>query len=484
MNWISLLQIPYFIVTFLVIVRVLYDTRSSTKALAYILFIVFLPILGTLFYFAFGINYRKRKLYTKKIVIDEHQGRQIRKKLTAYSDAIINSGLIADKHKTLASYVRYSSNSPLTANNEVKLLINGEQKFPELLQALEKAKSHIHLEYYIYENDFTGNQIADMLIKKAQEGVEVRFMYDDFGSHALGKTFIRKLQEGGVRTAPFYRIKWYAFASRINYRNHRKIIIIDGLVSFVGGINMSDRYRNDLEVKNHLYWRDTHLMINGQASVYLQHLFMSDWNFCSSQKLAFSEVYFPDITQIHSIENDIVQSVASGPDSKQPVIFYSLLAAISSAKKSIYITSPYFVPGESLMDVLIIAIQSGLDVKVLIPGISDSKMVNTAASAYYTELLGYGAQIYMYEKGFVHAKTMVIDGELAIIGSANIDYRSFDLNFEVNAMVYSQKIATQLTTVFEQDLESAVQIDKESWLNRPKYIHLWEKVVRLLSPFM
>lgn len=484
MNWISFLQIPYFIFTILVILRVLYDTRSSTKALAYILFIVFLPILGTLFYFAFGINYRKRKLYTKKLVIDEHQGKLIRQKMNAYSEAILNSGLIADKHKTLAAYIRYSSNSPLTANNEVKLLINGEEKFPALLEALEQAKSHIHLEYYIYENDFTGNQIADMLIQKAQQGVEVRFMYDDFGSHGLGKAFIKRLQEGGVRTAPFYKIKWYAFASRINYRNHRKIIIIDGLVSFVGGINMSDRYRNDIEDENHLYWRDTHLMINGQASAYLQHLFVSDWNFCSSQKLAFSDIYFPDISQIDSIENNIVQTVASGPDSKQPVIFYSLLAAISSAKKSIYITSPYFIPGESLMDALIIAIQSGLDVKVLIPGVSDSKMVNTAASAYYTELLQYGAQIYMYDKGFVHAKTMVFDNELAIIGSANIDYRSFDLNFEVNAMVYSQKIAAQLTAIFEQDLKSAVQIDKESWLNRPKYIHLWEKAVKLLSPFM
>ena len=484
MNWMSFLQIPYFIFTFLVILRVLYDTRSSTKALAYILFIVFLPIVGTLFYFSFGINYRKRKLYSKKLVIDEHQRLQIRQKMNAYSEAINQSGLLADKYKTLAAYIHHSGSSPLTANNQVKLLINGEEKFPALLQALEHAKSHIHLEYYIYENDFTGNEIADMLIKKAQQGVEVRFMYDDFGSHALGKTFIKRLQQGGVRTAPFYKIKWYAFASRINYRNHRKIIIIDGLVSFVGGINMSDRYRNDLERENHLYWRDTHLMINGQASVYLQHLFVSDWNFCSSQKLAYSEVYFPDISQLDSIDNAVVQTVASGPDSKQPVIFYSLLAAISSAKKSIYITSPYFIPGESLMDALIIAIQSGLDVKVLIPGVSDSKMVNAAACAYYTELLQYGAQIYMYDKGFVHAKTMVIDDDLAIIGSANIDYRSFDLNFEANAMVYSPTIAAQLIAVFEQDLKAAVQIDRETWLNRPKYIHLWEKIVKLLSPFM
>ena len=484
MNWILISKVAYLLIVFLVILRVLYDTRSSIKALAYILFIIFAPVAGMLFYFSFGINYRKRKLYSKKISIDEPLRLRIRNNMNTYSEAILDSGLIEEKYKTLTEFIRRSGSSPLTANNDVKLLINGEDKFPVLVKALLNAKNHIHLEYYIYENDITGNEIAEILIKKAKEGVEVRFMYDDFGSHGLGKSFIQRLKRAGVQTAPFYKIKWYALASRINYRNHRKIIIIDGNVSFVGGINMSDKYRNDLETKNRLYWRDTHLMITGQATAYLQYLFVCDWNFCSNTKLAYSEVYFPDTSQQEIIENDVVQIAASGPDSSQPLIFYSLLEAISCAKKSIYITSPYFIPGESLMDALIIAIQSGLDVKVLIPGISDSKMVNAAASAYYTELLQYGAKIYKYNKGFVHAKTMVIDNDLSIIGSANMDYRSFDLNFEVNAMVYSKNIANQLTVAFEDDLKVSEQIDKDSWINRPKYIHLWEKVVRLLSPFL
>ena len=484
MNWILIVQIAYTLLVFLVILKVLYDTRSSTKALAYILFIIFVPVAGILFYFSFGNNYRKRKLYSKKIGVDEPLRQQIRKKMTTYSEAIRDSGLIAEKHKTLTEFIRRSGSSPLTANNEVKLLINGEEKFPELIAALENAKSHIHLEYYIYENDFTGNEIANLLIKKAKEGLEVRFMYDDFGSHGLGQAFIQKLNDAGVQTAPFYKIKWYAFANRINYRNHRKIIIIDGTTSFVGGINMSDKYRNDLETKNTLFWRDTHLMIKGQATSYLQYLFLCDWNFCCAKKLTYNETYFPTIDQNEKIENDVVQIAASGPDSSQPVIFYSLLEAISCAKKSIYITSPYFIPGESLMDALIIAIQSGLDIKLLIPGISDSKMVNTAASAYYTELLQYGAKIYKYNKGFVHAKTMVIDADLAIIGSANMDYRSFDLNFEVNALVYSEKTAKELTIAFENDLKDSAQIDAKVWLNRPKYIHVWEKIVRLISPFL
>lgn len=488
MNWILIFQFIYILLLILVILRVLYDTRSSTKALAYILFIVFVPIIGVIFYFSFGINYRKRKLYTKKNVKDEALRKYINEKMIKSSEIIKNSELLSDKRKNLISYIQRSSGSPLTSNNKVKLLLNGEEKFPEVLKALENATSHIHLEYYIYENDLTGNQIADVLIKKAKQGLEVRFMYDDFGSHGLGKPFIQKLKDAGVQTAPFYKIKWYALANRINYRNHRKIIIIDGKTSFVGGINMSDKYRNDLAEENHLFWRDTHIMIEGQASAYLQYLFICDWNFCSPNKIQYQENYFPEHAEInltpHDVQDNIVQIAASGPDSEQPVIFYSLLEAISAAREKIYITSPYFIPGESLMDALIIAIQSGVDVKIIIPGISDSKLVDAAASAYYTELLKYGAQIYKYNKGFVHAKTIVIDDDLAIIGSANMDYRSFDLNFEVNAIVYSKEIGKQLTLAFESDLEVSAIIDAKTWLARPKYLHLWEKIIRLLSPFL
>ncbi len=484
MSWILLAEIAYGLLVVFVILRVLYDTRSSTKAIAYILFIVFVPFIGMIFYFSVGINYRKRKLYSKKIVDDEPLRKSIKNRMNAYSESISKSGLVANRYQNLSKFILHSGSSPLTANNEVKLLINGEEKFPELLKALENAKSHIHIEYYIYENDITGNSVADLLIKKAQEGVEVRFMYDDFGSHGLGGDFIKRLEDAGVQTTPFYKIIWYALANRLNYRNHRKIIIIDGTVGFVGGINMSDKYRNDLQKENHLFWRDTHLMIKGSATSYLQYLFLCDWNFCSSTSLEYNKIYFPDQTQHETIENDVVQIAASGPDSIQPVIFYSLLEAIGSAKESIYLTSPYFIPGESLMDALIIAVQSGLEVKILIPGISDSKMVNTAASAYYTELLQFGAKIYKYNKGFVHAKTMVIDDNLAIVGSANMDYRSFDLNFEVNAMVYSKSIAKQLTDAFHKDLETSEMIDAEAWLSRPKYVFLWEKIVRLLSPFL
>lgn len=482
MSWILLFEIIYIILLILTILRVLYDTRSGTKILAYILFIVLVPVVGMLFYFSFGINYRKRKLYSKKIIADEPLRQKIGARLQDYSERI--SHLLSSEHYNLSHFINTSSNSPLTGNNAIELLLNGEEKFPKVLKALAAAKSHIHLEYYIYEDDKTGNSITDLLIKKAREGLEVRFLYDDFGSHSLGKKFIKKLEEAGVETAPFYEIKLYALANRLNYRNHRKIIVIDGKRSFVGGINISDKYRNDTKAENELYWRDTHLMIDGPATFYLQYLFLCDWNFCSKQKLSFGATYFPDTFNDNEISEELLQIAPSGPDSTLPVIFYSLMQAIASAKKKIWITSPYFIPGESLMDALIIAAKSGIEVKLLVPGISDSKMVNAAARSYYSELLPHGVRIFLYNKGFVHAKTMVVDDSLAVVGSANMDYRSFDLNFEVNAVLFSKNINKKLQIAFENDLKEASEIDSQQWLNRPKYLHLWEKFVRLLSPFL
>lgn len=484
MNWAALIEVGYFIFMLLVILRVLYDTRSGSKTLAYVLFIILVPVIGMLFYFSFGVNYRKRKLYSKKIIKDKLLRQKIHNLIRQYSEQVACSDLLPESHYKLAEFIESCNGSLVTANNVVSLLINGEEKFPVLLEALKAATSHIHLEYYIYEDDNTGNSIADVLIQKAQQGVAVRFLYDDFGSHSLGKKFLHKLNEGGVETAPFYEVKWYAFANRLNYRNHRKIIVIDGKKCFVGGINISDKYRNDDKDENDLYWRDTHLTIEGRATFYLQYLFLCDWNFSTRKMLEFGADFFPLYPANEEMKEDLVQIVASGPDSDLPVILYSLIEVIGSAEKKILITSPYFIPGESLMDLLVIAAKSGVEVKLLIPAISDSKIVNAAARSYYTELLRQGVRIFGYQKGFVHAKTIVIDDSLTMIGSANMDYRSFDLNFEVNAMVYSEKINAQLQNAFNNDLKDSVEINAGEWLSRPKYIHLWEKFVRLLSPFL
>ncbi|MHA7128116.1 cardiolipin synthase [Algoriphagus namhaensis] len=484
MNWIVLLQVLYLFLILAVVLRVLYDTRSSVKALAYILFIVFVPVVGIFFYFSFGVNYRKNKLYSKKIIQDEKVWQEVKGRLSNYLGSQPIPHSIHEKYQGLMNFVQKASFSPLTSDNEVQLLINGEEKFPQVLQELRAARHHIHIEYYIYEEDETGKSVADILIQKAKEGLEVRLMYDAFGSNSLSKSFIHKLEGAGVQTAPFFKIKLLALANRLNYRNHRKIIVIDGKTSFVGGINMSDKYRNDGVGQSSLFWRDTHLMLKGSATAYLQYLFMCDWNFCSSAQLTYANSYFPATDPEENFGTGKVQLVSSGPDSTLPSIFYSLLAAVSSAKERLLITSPYFIPDESLMDALIIAAQSGIKVQLLVPGISDSKLVNAAARSYYTELLRFGAEIYLYNKGFVHAKTMVVDGELAIVGSANMDFRSFDLNFEINALVYDPHIAGQLEAAFINDLKDSTKIDPQDWESRPKRMHLWEKFIRLLSPFL
>ena len=483
MNWIAIAEVAYIILLVFVILRVLYDTDSGSKSLAYVLFIVLVPIVGMVFYFSFGINYRKRKLYTKKLIKDKLLRQKVQDRILDYSQRMNDAELIPLLQRKLAHFIKWTNGSPVLGNNNVTLLLNGEEKFPALLEALHSATSHIHIEYYIYENDITGNAIADVLVEKAKHGVAVRFLYDDFGSHSLGKAFIARLNDAGVETAPYYEVKWYAFANRINYRNHRKIVVIDGKKAFVGGINISDKYRNDLD-KNKLYWRDTHLLIEGRATYYLQYLFLSDWNFCHKKDVEFTKEYFPVYPPEENITKELVQIVSSGPDSDVPVILYSLMQAIASAQTSILITTPYFIPGENLLDVLKISARSGVDVQLLVPGISDSKIVNAAARSYYTVLLQHGVKIFEYQKGFVHAKTIIIDDTLAMIGSANMDYRSFDLNFEVNALVYSKDITSQLHNAFNNDLDHSTQIDAVQWLARPKYIHLWEKVVRLLAPFL
>jgi cardiolipin synthase len=482
-TWLLMGQVGYFILLLLVVLRVLYDTRSSTKTLAYVLFIILVPVVGMIFYFSFGVNYRKRKLYSKKIIKNKELRRQLHDKLHGYSERVTSSDLLPPAFKKLARLIEGANESPLMSGNKVELLINGEEKFPALLAALKEARHHIHLEYYIFEDDVTGNAIADVLIERAQAGVAVRFLYDDFGSHSLSSRFIDRLQQGRVLTAPFYEIKFWAFANRLNYRNHRKIIVIDGRKAFVGGINISDRYRNDV-AENDVFWRDTHLLIEGRAAFYLQYLFLGDWNFCNDLKLDYGEDFFPEDSYQGRIESELVQIVASGPDSDLPVILYSLVEAIGAAEKRLLITTPYFIPGESLVDLLVIAAKSGIEVKLLVPGISDSKIVNVAARSHYSDLLRYGVRIFEYQKGFVHAKTIVVDDTLALVGSSNMDYRSFDLNFEVNALVYSKAIAGRLAAAFEEDLLGSKEIDRKKWLSRPKYALIWEKVVRLLSPFM
>ena len=446
--------------------------------MAYLLLAIFIPIAGIVFYILFGINFWKTKVYSKKSGEDEKLLQRLKNEMKIYvNETSPPAELPVDNNRELAVMLEKELRSPLTRRNKVKLLINGEEKFPEVLKALRSAKHHIHIQYYIYAQDEIGEQIEELLIRKAKEGVQVRFIYDDFGSPNIKKKTEERMREAGIEIYPFQKVLFYLLANRLNYRNHRKTIIIDGQTAFTGGINVCDKYINNGAHK--LFWRDTHLRIDGPGVFYLQYLFLSDWNFCSGKALQLEELQF----QAPAIHKDdcFLQVAASGPDSQQPSVLFSLLQAIYLAKKEILITTPYFIPGDSILEALRIAALSGLSVKILVPGEADSKLVNAASKSYYEDLLCAGVEVYLYQKGFVHAKTLVADGNLSIVGTANMDYRSFELNFEVNVLVYDKTFAENLRSVFFKDLEEAVKIDKDEWCKRPAYKQLPERVARLFS---
>ncbi|WP_442587122.1 cardiolipin synthase [Pedobacter sp. AW31-3R] len=482
-SWILILEILYVLIIIAVCLRIIYDTRSTTKTLAYLILTVFLPVAGIIIYFCIGTNYRKRKLYSKKITTDERMQKQIKQQVYRESKRIwdtVPENML--KYKKLGRLLINDGTSFLSGRNKVDILINGEHKFAELLQCLRNARHHIHIEYYIYEDDEIGNEIKHILIEKAREGVDVRVIYDDFGSRSIRKRVVPELLAAGVMAFPFYKILFIALANRLNYRNHRKIIVIDGTIGFTGGINICDRYVNSDKRPDAVYWRDTHVKITGTGVYYLQYLFICDWNFCTDDTLEIEDDFFcePDI----SAGSSIVQVAASGPDSDNPTILYSTIQVIGMAEEEILITTPYFIPGESLMDALCVAALSGVKVVLLVPDQSDSRMVAAAARSYYGELLKAGVEVYQYQKGFIHAKTMVTDKNLSVIGTANMDNRSFELNFEVNAVIYDSEVAAQMTKVFYEDLRFSKKIDKWEWEKRPLFKQLPEKLARLLSPLL
>lgn len=483
MSLIIIITILYILLLLFIWLHILFETHDTTKTMAYLLFTLFIPVIGIGFYLLFGINYWKKKQYNKKINRDEEMLRQLKKDNTQYDKVSISTwDESVQQHTELASMLIRDLGSPLTNHNSIKLLVNGEEKFSELLQALRQAKHHIHIEYYIYEYDDIGTTILELLIEKAMQGVQVRFIYDDFGSPSIKKKTEERMRKAGAEVHPFHKVRFYLFANRINYRNHRKIVVIDGQTAFTGGINVSDKYINN--GKKNLYWRDTHVRIDGPAVYYLQYLFIADWNFSCPHILMPKAVYFPPASKNIPGQDCYVQVTASGPDSVLPSVLYSILQAIYLAKKEILITTPYFIPGESIMDALSIAALSGLSVKLLVPGVSDSKIVNAASKSNYNDLLKAGVEIYLYQKGFVHAKTMVTDSMLTMIGTANMDNRSFLLNFEVNALIYDSKIAIQMRKQFFEDLRNAEKIDNDAWLSRPLYRQLPEKVAKLFSPVL
>lgn len=457
-------------------VIIILERRDPAKTLAWVLILIFLPVIGFVLYMTFGRQFRKRRMTAKKRVLNEYIY-PLNETFAGHNDDIPGISLAKER---LIHLILNNAEIPLTLYNDVNVLTNGQEIFPAFIAAISEAREHIHLETYILKNDIIGSKITDLLISKAQEGVKIRIIYDGLGSRHLGKEYLDKLRSAGIQIEPFFPVRLRFMHNRINYRNHRKILVVDGVTGFVGGVNIGDEYLGlDPQIG---FWRDTHLQIRGNAVYFLQRIFLQDWYFITGESLEHTFTHLFPLRDKPG--NTLVQITSSGPDTQWEAIMQVYYYSIATAQKSVHLTSPYFVPNESILTALKTAALSGVDVKLLLPAKSDHKIVYWAAMSYLEELMEAGVEIYLYHNGFLHAKVLSIDGLVTTIGTANMDQRSFSLNFEVNAFIYSEEIAARLECDFQKDLQSAEKLDLETYRERPLLNRTMESLSKLLSPLL
>mgnify|MGYP001041280876 CR=1 FL=1 len=470
----------YVITVIGVMYTIIMENRSPVRTLAWMLVLSLIPGIGLLFYIYFGMNYRRIKMFSMKGLGDfkwlqymsEDQKQRIKKtELLKREDM--------ETVKRLMTLLLNNSKALLSRNNTVDILNNGEETFKAIFLAISKAKKYIHLEYYIIEKGELGERLKNILIKKATEGVEVRVIYDDVGSWKLPKSYIREMQAAGIQIYPFLPVRFPLFTNKVNYRNHRKIVVVDGEVGFLGGLNFADRYLHGLPGIG--IWRDTHLKVRGEAVTSLQVVFLIDWYFVRQELLLNKEAYLPNKGAEGSV---IMQAVSSGPDSDWTSIQQAYFTLINMAKKYVFISTPYFMPGETTINSLKTAAMSGVDVRIMIPYKSDSLLTYWCTRSYVEELLEAGVRVFRYRKGFNHSKLIIIDGLVSSVGTANMDIRSFEQNFELNMIIYDRKVSRQLATAFINDLKGSGEISIQQWKFRPKKDKIKESLARLFAPLL
>jgi cardiolipin synthase A/B len=473
------LNIIYFTTAIFISLSVILDNRNPSKTISWIIVLFVLPFIGLLLYLFFGQNYRKEKIYSRKGMEDFHRIRNFsdNQLIELFSKDFLSNEKIRSK-LPIITLLMNNSKALLTEKNRVSILNNGRRTFQSIFTELRKAKNHIHLEYYIIDEDKLGNELKDILIEKATEGLEVRLIYDDVGCWRLSKKFLNDLSAAGVEHHPFMPVRFPYFANRINYRNHRKIVVIDGKVGFVGGLNIADRYLYGNKKLGP--WRDTHLKIEGEAVNALQVVFLIDWQFVSGQTIKDIR-YFPK-TRISNTQ--LVQITASGPDSDWASIMQAYFAAISTAQQYIYISNPYFIPNESILTALKTASLSGVDVRIILPGESDAFLTYYSSLSYVQELLEANIRVFFYRKGFIHSKLILVDDVFSSVGTANMDMRSFDDNFEVNALIYDEEICLELRKSFFDDILHSEEVVLNEFRKRSLRRKLTESVSRIFSPLL
>lgn len=476
----SSISLVYLINIALAVVVIFLERKDPTATLAWVLVLLVFPGFGFLLYLILARNFSSKKLFAMKIYTRKTFGEYI-----AIQQELFNSGKLVlndkntERFRDLIKMNLFYHGFSYTQNNDVKIYTDGRDKFKELFEYMEKAENHIHVQYYIIRDDELGNRLFEMLKKKSSQGVEVRLLYDSVGGRKIAKEKIRELNDAGVKVAVFFSGRLPFLNFKVNYRNHRKIVVIDGRTAFIGGFNIGNEYLGlDSKIG---YWRDTHLKICGDAVLDLQMRFFLDWSHTYHEELVFMPSYFPDSNNQGKVG---IQIVSSGPDQPDENIKSSYVKMISSAKESIIIQTPYFIPDSSVFEAIKIAAMSGVDVRIMIPCKPDHPFVYWATYWYCGGLLKYGVKVYTYEYGFLHAKTLVVDKTVSSAGTANFDMRSFKLNFESNAIIYDSHVSEMLYSIFMEDLYYSAQLTRELYLERGITVKFKESVSRLLAPLL
>ena len=465
----------------LALIIVFFQRRNPQTVWTWLLLLYFIPILGFVLYLIIGQDFNKSRMFKAKEIEGDLKYAVRKQEETIYKRKLRLADPDMEQYRDIILYNLEAGQAVLTDNNDIQIYTDGKEKFRALYEEIKTAKKYIHIQYYIFRNDELWQAIEPLLIDKAKHGVEVRVLFDSMGCRSMKNKDWEHLEEAGIEVAEFFPALFGNLQLRVNYRNHRKIVVIDGRVGFVGGFNVGREYLG-LD-KKFGYWRDTHLRIEGAAVTALAVRFVLDWNYAAKENLFLEDRLF-EIPEYEKEGNDPVQIISSGPDSHTKTIHDNYLRLIHKAKDHVYIQTPYFIPDASILDALKIAAKSGVDVRVMIPCKPDHPFVYWATYSYIGELVQAGAKCYTYDNGFLHAKTLEVDGKVACVGTANMDFRSFGLNFEVNAVIYSKETTSKLERAFENDMTKSTQVTRKKYNERSLIIKFKEQISRLLSPLL
>ncbi len=468
----NVLLVLYILTVLTVIVLVLSENRNPVKSMAWVLVLVLLPVLGLVIYLIFG-----RSLKGMSLISRSHL-RELRRLNDFPNDNDHEKDLSDDTHQII-SLVNKLAGPHLFVGNDIEVFTTGQDKFDALKRDILAAQDYIHVQYFILENDKTGSELIQLLIDKAREGVQVRVLYDYVGSFYMHSNVLKRMRAAGIEVHPFLELTFMQFAFRINWRNHRKIVVIDGKVGYVGGMNIADRYV--VGDKKWIPWRDTHLRITGESVAALQYSFAIDWDFTTRNLLTSPTMHY---TERPETPEYMVQMMSSGPTNRWNNISFVFFKAITLAKRCVYIQTPYFLPSDSLLKALQSVALAGVDVRLMIPRQSDSAMLRLATGSYIKECLLSGIKIYLYEPTIIHAKVLIVDDEFVTTGSTNFDFRSFEHNFEFNVLVYSKEFNSKMKATFEDDMNQCTRLTLSKWKQRPMLQKALESIVRLISPIL